>query len=76
MPEIKNQVGGEITLKFNTDTDGSGTAELNVVTGGSAGSDEIGTFTNRERQEAVGVHPAAGGLLPTLYIVSINRLRL
>ena len=65
--EIKNQVAGEITLKFATDTDGSGTAELNVVTGGSAGSDEIGTFTNRERQEAVGVHPAGGATTDTVY---------
>jgi hypothetical protein len=65
--EIKNQVAGEITLKFATDTDGSGTAELNVVTGGSAGSDEIGTFTNRERTEAVGVHPAGGSTTDTVY---------
>ena len=65
--EIKNQVAGEITLKFATDTDGSGTAELNVVTGGSAGGDEIGTFTNRERQEAVGVHPAGGATTDTVY---------
>jgi len=65
--EIKNQVAGEITLKFATDTDGSGTAELNVVTGGSAGSDEIGTFTNRERTEAVGVHPAGGSTTDTVF---------
>lgn len=58
--EIRNQIAGVITLKFATDTDGSGTAELNVVQGGSAGSDEIGTFTDRQRTEAVGTHPAAG----------------
>ena len=47
--EIKDQVAGVITLKFATDTDGSGTAELNVVTGGSAGADEIGHLqTERE----------------------------
>ena len=58
--EIRNQIAGVITLKFATDTDGSGTAELNVVQGGSAGSDEIGTFTDRRRTESVGTHPAAG----------------
>lgn len=58
--EIKNQIAGVITLKFATDTDGTGTAELNVVQGGSAGSDEIGTFTDRQRTESVGTHPAAG----------------
>lgn len=58
--EIRNQIAGVITQKFATDTDGSGTAELNVVQGGSAGSDEIGTFTDRQRTEAVGTHPAAG----------------
>lgn len=58
--EIRNQIAGVITQKFATDTDGSGTAELNVVQGGSAGSDEIGTFTDRQRTESVGTHPAAG----------------
>jgi hypothetical protein len=58
--EIKDQIAGVITQKFATDTDGSGTAELNVVQGGSAGSDEIGTFTDRQRTESVGTHPAAG----------------
>ena len=68
--EIKNQVAGEITLKFVLTLTGLA-QQLNVVTGGSAGSDEIGTFTNRERQEAVGVHPAGGALL-TPYIVLIR----
>ena len=65
--EIKDQVAGVLTLKFAADTDGSGTGELNVVTGGSAGSDEIGTFTNRERTESVGDHPAGGGTTDTIY---------
>ena len=34
--EIKDQVAGVITAKFAADTDGSGTAELNVVTKDSA----------------------------------------
>ena len=65
--EIKDQVAGVITAKFAADTDGSGTAELNVVTGGSAGGDEIGTFTNRERTESVGTHPAGGSTTDTVY---------
>ena len=65
--EIKDQVAGVITLKFATDTDGSGTAELNVVTGGSAGADEIGTFTNRERTDSVGTHPSGGSTTDTVY---------
>ena len=65
--EIKEQIAGVITQKFATDTDGSGTAELNVVTGGSAGSDEIGTFSDRARTESVGTHPAAGTLTTTTF---------
>ena len=65
--EIKDQVAGVVTKKFADDTDGSGTAELNVVTGGSAGGDEIGTFTNRERTDAVGSHPSGGSTTDTVY---------
>ena len=65
--EIKDQVAGVITKKFAADTDGSGTGELNVVTGGSAGGDEIGTFTNRERTDAVGSHPSGGSTTDTVY---------
>ena len=65
--EIRNQIAGVITQKFATDTDGSGTAELNVVTGGSAGSDEIGTFSDRARTESVGTHPAAGTITTTVF---------
>jgi hypothetical protein len=65
--QIREQIAGVITQKFATDTDGSGTAELNVVTGGSAGSDEIGTFSDRARTESVGTHPAAGTLTTTTF---------
>lgn len=65
--EIQNQIAGIITQKFATDTTGSGTAELNIVTGGSAGADEIGTFNNTERTEPVGTHPASGGTSLTVY---------
>lgn len=58
--EIRNQIAGIITQHFASNTNGSGTAELNVVQGGSAGADEIGTFTDRQRTESVGTHPAAG----------------
>jgi len=65
--EIGNQIAGVITSKFAADTDGNGTAELKVVVSGSAQTDEIGTFSNRERTEAVGTHPAAGGTSVTTH---------
>ena len=65
--EIKNQVAGVVTLKFATDTDGNGTGELKIVTGGSAAATEVGTFSNRERNETVGTHPAGGAITTTVY---------
>ena len=65
--EIRNQIAGIITQKFATDTNGSGTAELNVVQGGSAGGDEIGTFSDRQRTESVGTHPAAGTITTVVH---------
>ena len=41
--------------------------ELNVVVGGSAGSDEIGTFTNRESDQSVGDHPVSQTTTDTVY---------
>tara|TARA_R110001632_G_scaffold2310_3_gene10165 strand:- start:991 stop:2094 length:1104 start_codon:yes stop_codon:yes gene_type:complete len=61
--EIKDTLAYILTKKFSDDTDGSGTAELNV----NGSGDSIGTFTNRERTETVGTHPAAGGTTDTLY---------
>ncbi len=65
--EIKNQVAGVITKHFADNTDGSGTAELNVVQGGSAGGDEIGTFTNRESDQTVGQHPVTQTTTDTVH---------
>lgn len=61
--EIKDTIAYILTKKFSDDTDGTGTAELNVNGSGTS----IGTFTNRERTESVGTHPAAGTLTSTVY---------
>jgi len=64
--EIANQIAGVITSKFATDTDGTGTAELVVTTGSlSAGVTNIGSFSDRVRQESVGAHPASGAISTT-----------
>ena len=61
--EIRDHVAYVITNKFATDTDGTGTAELLVTTSTlGAGYDNIGSFTDRSRNEAVGTHPATGAI--------------
>lgn len=66
--EIRDHIAYVITNKFASDTDGTGTAELLVTTSTlSAGYDNIGDFTNRERDEAVGTHPATGAVSTTTY---------
>lgn len=66
--EIRDHIAYVITNKFATDTDGTGTAELQVITDAlDTDYTEVGTFTNRERTEAVGTHPAGGGTTTTTY---------
>ena len=66
--EIRDRIANVITTKFATDTDGSGIAELKVTTGSlETNYTNVGTFTNRERTEAVGTHPAAGSTTETVY---------
>lgn len=61
--EIKDTIAYILTKKFSDDTNGSGTAELNINGSGTS----IGTFTNRERTEVVGTHPASGALTSTVF---------
>lgn len=65
--EIKNYIANVITTKFATDTNGSGTAELNVDTANALSGTSIGTFSDTDRTEATGTHPATGGITTTTY---------
>jgi hypothetical protein len=65
--EIKNYIANVITVKFATDTNGTGTAELNVDTANLLTGTSIGTFVDTDRQEATGVHPASGAIDTVTY---------
>lgn len=66
--EMRDHIAFVITNKFAGDHDGTGTAELDTITGSlTSGYTEVGTFTNRERNEAVGTHPAGGATTSTTY---------
>ena len=66
--EIKDHIAYIITKDFADNTDGTGAAELISTTGSLAsGYTSIGTFTNRERNEAVGTHVAGGATTNTTY---------
>jgi len=67
--EIKNYIANVITTKFATDTNGSGTAELNVDTANALSGTSIGTFSDTDRTEATGTHPATGSTTTTTYYV-------
>jgi hypothetical protein len=65
--EINQYLSYVITNKFATDTDGTGTAELNVDTANALTGTSIGTWTNSIRNDAVGTHPTAGATTNTTY---------
>ena len=65
--EINQYLSYVITNKFATDTDGTGTAELNVDTANALTGTSIGTWTNTIRNDAVGTHPTAGATTDTTY---------
>jgi hypothetical protein len=65
--EIKNYIANVITVKFATDTNGAGTAELNVDTANLLSGTSIGTFVDTDRQEATDVHPASGAIDTVTY---------
>ena len=58
--EIEQYYSAIITKDFADNTDGTGTAELNVTTDGSGAGTSIGSITDTKRQDAVGTHPTAG----------------
>ena len=65
--EINQYLSYVITNKFATDTDGTGTAELNVDTANALTGTSIGTWTNTIRNDAVGTHPTDGATTDTTY---------
>ena len=65
--EINQYLSYVITNKFATDTDGTGTAELNVDTANALTGTSIGTWTNTIRNDAIGTHPTDGSTTDTTY---------
>ena len=58
--EIEKYLSATMTDNYADNSDGTGTAELNVTTDGSGAGTTIGTATDTKRQDAVGTHPTAG----------------
>ena len=58
--EIEQYISAIITKDFADNTDGSGTAELNVTTDGSGAGTTIGSVTDTKRDDAIGTHPTDG----------------
>ena len=65
--EIEQYYSAIITKDFSDNTDGTGTAELNITTNASGAGTTIGTITDTKRQEAIGTHPATGALTTVTY---------
>ena len=58
--EIEQYYSAILTKDFADNTDGTGTAELNVTTDASGSGTTIGTATDTKRDDAVGTHPTDG----------------
>ena len=58
--EIEQYLSAIITKDFADNTDGTGTAELNVTTDGSGAGTTIGSITDTKRDDAIGTHPTDG----------------
>lgn len=65
--EMQKYISAVITKKFADDTDGTGTAELNLDTANALAGTSIGTFSDTTRTEAIGTHPAGGSVNVTTY---------
>jgi hypothetical protein len=65
--EINQYLSFVLTNKFATDTDGTGTAELNVDTSNALTGTSIGTFVDTIRDDAIGTHPTDGATSSTTY---------
>lgn len=59
--EIQSYYSAILTKDFADNTDGTGTAEINVTTNASGAGTTIGTATDTKRTDAVGTHPTGGG---------------
>ena len=58
--EIEQYYSAILTKDFADNTDGTGTAELNVTTDGSGAGTTIGSITDTKRDDAIGTHPTDG----------------
>ena len=65
--EIEQYYSAILTKDFSDNTDGTGTAELNITTNASGAGTTIGTIVDTKRQEAIGTHPASGALTTVTY---------
>jgi hypothetical protein len=65
--EINQYLSAVITQKFADDTNGTGTAELNVDTANALTGTSIGTWTNQIRNDAIGTHPTSGATTNTTH---------
>ena len=65
--EINQYLSYVITNKFASDTNGTGTAELNVDTANALTGTSIGNWTNTIRNDAIGTHPTASATTNTTY---------
>ena len=65
--EIEQYYSAIISKDFSDNTDGTGTAELNITTDASGAGTTIGTISDQKRQEAIGTHPATGALTTVTY---------
>ena len=65
--EINQYLSYVLTNKFSSDTDGTGTAELNVDTANALPGVSIGNFVDSIRDDAVGTHPTTGATSSTTY---------
>ena len=58
--EIEQYYSATLLADYATNTDGTGTGELNVTTDGSGAGTTIGSITDTKRQDAIGTHPTSG----------------
>ena len=65
--EVKNYIAQTLTVSFGANSDGTGTAEINITTNNSGAGTSIGTFVDTDRQEATGTHPATGNVDTVTY---------
>ena len=67
--EVKNYIAQTLTVSFGANSDGTGTAEINITTNNSGAGTTIGTFSDTDRTEATGTHPATGAVDTVTYTV-------